>query len=75
MTFADATDHCQKMKAKIASRTFCVKDFLQTTGSNPVAWLSWKLGSLQYASDELPYSVTSLPAIKHKVVCEIVPGK
>ncbi|XP_065194999.1 uncharacterized protein LOC135826304 [Sycon ciliatum] len=73
MTFAKATDHCKAFNAKIATRTSCVKEFLSTSESNPVAWLAQKSEGLQYASDGKKYDVTSDPALKHKVVCETAP--
>ncbi|XP_065198403.1 uncharacterized protein LOC135829940 [Sycon ciliatum] len=69
MTFAKATLHCKTFNAKIASKTSCVQDFLRPRGS--FAWLATQHGHLQYASDEKLYDLTSDPAPKHKVVCEL----
>ena len=73
MTFAKATLHCKTFNAKIASKTSCVQDFLRPRGS--FAWLATQHGHLQYASDEKLYDLTSDPAPKHKVVCELESGK
>eukprot|EP00117_Sycon_ciliatum_P011528 scpid42742/ scgid12971/ len=71
MTFADATAHCQKFNAHIASKVSCVQDYLRPTDS--VAWLAQKRGVLQTASDGKAYNLASQPAPKLTVVCEVEP--